>query len=80
MYVSEDGDVWLPDSVVKDKVKRWVLPVEVDGLTGDCMITLPDDLLEVANLKEGDHIEWVPKDNGCYLFRKVTKSLEMDEC
>jgi hypothetical protein len=33
LYVSEDGDVSVPDYVTKkDKVVKWQLPVEVDGL------------------------------------------------
>ena len=59
------------DSRREDKVVKWQLPVEVDGLTGECYIQLPDDLLEAANLKEGDQIEWVDSGNGSYLFRKV---------
>jgi hypothetical protein len=51
------------------KVNKWVLPVEEDG--DDCVITFPDDLLEAANLKEGDQIEWIPQDNGSYLLKKV---------
>jgi hypothetical protein len=72
LYVSEDGDVWIPDSVTKeDKVVKWVLPVEVDGLTGECYIELPDDLLEVANLKEGDTIEWIDRKDGSFEMKKV---------
>ena len=59
------------DSRREDKVVKWQLPVEVDGLTGECYVQLPDDLLEVANIKEGDQIEWVDRGNGSYLFRKV---------
>lgn len=55
----------------KDKVNKWVLPVQVDGLTGDCYINLPDDLLEAANLKEGDQVEWIDLDNGTFEMRKV---------
>jgi hypothetical protein len=54
-----------------DKVVKWQLPVEVDGLSGECYINLPDDLLEAANLKEGDTVEWVDNDNGSYTMRKV---------
>ena len=57
----------------EDKVKKWVLPVEVDGLTGDCFINLPDDLLEAANLKEGDYLEWVDCGDGTHLMKKVQK-------
>ena len=52
-----------------DKVKKWVLPVEEDG--DDCVITFPDDLLEAANLKEGDRIEWIPQNDGSCLLKKV---------
>jgi hypothetical protein len=53
------------------KPNKWILPVELDGLTGDCYIQLPDDLLEVANLKEGDQVEWIPQGNGSYVMKKV---------
>ena len=70
--------------VKEEKVKKWVLPVEeakdVDTDKTDYFVTFPDDLLEAANLKEGDEIEWVDKGDGSYLLRKVTKPLGMDEC
>ena len=70
--------------VKEDKVKKWVLPVEEirDEDTGEdeYCVTFPDDLLEAANLKEGDEIEWVEKGDGSYLLRKVTQPLGMDEC
>jgi hypothetical protein len=68
-YVSEDGDVW-----GKDKVRKWVLPVEVDGLTGDCVVTLPDDLLERVGWVEGDTVEFVSNTNGSFTVKKVVKS------
>jgi len=55
----------------QDKVKKWILPVELDGLTGECYINLPDDLLEVANLKEGDQVEWIDLGGGSFEMRKV---------
>lgn len=54
-----------------DKVVKWQLPVQVDGLTGDCYIELPDDLLEVAGLKEGDTVEWINRNDGTFEMRKV---------
>ena len=35
----------------QDKVVRWQLPVEVDGLSGECYVNLPDDLLEAAGIQ-----------------------------
>jgi hypothetical protein len=63
-----------------EKVKSWVLPTEVDGLTGDVTVNLPDDLLKAANLKEGDQIQWVDNGDGSYKMVKVTEPLKMDEC
>jgi hypothetical protein len=72
LYVSEDGDMRSPDAVVKkDKVVKWQLPVGVDELTGDCYVNFPDDLLEAANLKEGDQVEWIDLNNGSFELRKV---------
>jgi hypothetical protein len=55
----------------QDKVVKWQLPVEVDGLTGDCFIQFPDDLLEVVNLKEGDTVSWIDRKDGSFELRKV---------
>ena len=68
------------EEVKKDKVVRWQLPVEVDGLTGDCFVTFPDDLLESANLVEGDKVTWIDNGNGTFTLRKVTEPLGIDEC
>jgi len=70
VFVSEDGDLY----PVKDKVVKWQLPVQVDGLTGECYINLPDDLLERAGLKEGDMVEWIDRNDGIFEMRKVNGS------
>jgi antitoxin component of MazEF toxin-antitoxin module len=63
----------------KDKVKKWILPVEADGSSGEYFVTFPDDLLEAANLKEGDQVEWVDQGDGSYLLKKVEKQMTYDE-
>ena len=64
--------------------KRWILPVEEvkDEDTDENVycVSFPDDLLEAANLKEGDLVEWVDNEDGTWMIRKVTKPLGMDEC
>lgn len=59
----------------KDKVKKWVLPVEEvrdeDTDKDECCITFPEDLLEAADFKEGDRIEWVDQGDGSYLIKKA---------
>jgi hypothetical protein len=66
------------------KTKKWTLPVEVvrdeDTDKDEYCVTFPDDLLEAANLKEGDEIEWIDLKNGSYQLRKVTKTISPDEC
>jgi len=78
------NDFWeenyYPEEYEKGKVEKWVLPIEVDGPSGEYFVSFPDDLLEAANLKEGDKVEWVDQGDGSYLLRKVTQPLRMDEC
>jgi hypothetical protein len=75
-YTDEELDA-MCDAAENDKVVRWQLPVEEvpDIATGETeyFITLPDDLLEAANLKEGDDVEWVDNDNGTFILRKTKK-------
>ena len=74
-YFKEDG-LWKKS---KDKVVKWILPIEeVD--CDECIINFPDDLLDAANLKEGDEVEWIDQGDGSYLIKKVTKPLGIDEC
>ena len=64
----------------QDKVVKWSLPVEEvkdsDTDETEYFITFPDDLLEAANLKPGDDVEWVDRNDGSFLLRKVTKTEE----
>ena len=66
---------WKDDVIKEDKVVKWQLPVQVDDAAGDAdpiyYVNFPDDLLEAANLKEGDLIEWVDNGNGSYTLRKT---------
>ena len=74
-YFKENGFWRKP----KDKVKKWVLPIEeID--CDECIINFPDDLLEAANLKEGDEIEWIDQGDGSFKMIKVTKPLGIDKC
>ena len=80
-FLSKDRNSNFPgENTIKDKVTKWQLPIEVDGPSGEYFITFPDDLLEAANLKEGDQIEWVDQRDGSYLLRKVTKEIKMEDC
>ena len=54
-----------------DQVNRWVLPVQLDGLTGECYVNLPDDLLERAGLQEGSMVNFIDRGDGSFEMRKV---------
>ena len=64
-YFKENGS-WKKS---KDKVVKWILPVEEDG--DDCVITFPEDLLEQTGWKEGDTLQWIPQDDDSFIMKKV---------
>jgi len=63
------------NKICMDKVKRWILPVEEvkDEDTDENIycVTFPDDLLEAADLKEGDLVEWIDNGDGSFKMVKV---------
>lgn len=75
--MTDDG-FWIPPEK-KDKVMKWQLPVEMDP-SGEYYVLFPDDLLEAANLTEGDKIEWDDNGDGSYTLRKIAEPISMDEC
>ena len=54
-----------------DRVKKWVLPVEVDNITGECFISIPDDLRLSLNWNEGKRLEWVDNYNGSFTLKAI---------
>ena len=68
-------ETYYPEEYKEGKVKKWVLPVEeckdADTEEIEYFVSFPDDLLEAANLKEGDQVEWVDQSDGSYLIKKV---------
>jgi len=57
----------------KDKVVKWHLSVELNESSGECYVSFPDDLLEAANLKEGDAVEWIDNHDGSFKIVKVSE-------
>lgn len=68
--MTADG-FWIKEE--KANKKKWILPVEVDGLSGEYFITFPDDLQQVSGIHEGDQVQWIDNKDGSYTLRKVTK-------
>lgn len=69
---SLEKEIIKADGYSTSEKKTWTLPVEesvVDGVS-DYYISFPDDLLKAANLKEGDTVEWVDRNDGSYELRK----------
>ena len=64
-YFKEDG-YWR-------KPKTWTVKVEMDGLTGDAFIPIPDELLDIVEWNVDDELEWHNQGDGSYIVRKVTK-------
>ena len=78
-YTDEELDAMCDNAAKEDKVVRWQLPVEEDAVNGEYFITFPDDLLEAANLKEGDDVEWIDNNDGSFILKKSVKQLNHDE-
>jgi len=64
-YFKEDG-FWR-------KSKIWTVEIQMDGLTGDAFIPIPDDLSDAVGWNVDDELEWCDNKNGSYILRKVTK-------
>ena len=69
-YTDEELDAMCDAAETKDKVKKWILPVEY--IDDESFVSLPEDLLEAANLKEGDTVNWIDNGNGSFKMIKVT--------
>ena len=70
-YTEEELNAMCDAAEKAEKVKKWILPVEVDGPSAEYFVTFPDDLLEAADLKEGDQVKWIDQGDGSYLLKKV---------
>lgn len=57
---------------------HWTVTVEEaeDG-SGDLVLPLPSDLLEVAGWKEGDTLEWIDNNDGSWIIQKVTNEKDI---
>lgn len=55
--------------VKEEKQNSWILPVE--QVHEDYFVSLPDELLKAANIKESDIMEWIDNGDGSYLLKKV---------
>lgn len=55
-------------------MKTWVVNVEEDE-NGDAYIQLPEEVLQHANLKEGDTVIWTDNKDGSWTLQKKVDDL-----
>jgi hypothetical protein len=49
----------------------WIITVEEDPETGDCILPFPEDFLEQAGWKEGDTLNWHDNGDGSWSLAKI---------
>lgn len=59
------------DAAEQEEKKKWTVPIEVDGPSGEYFITLPDEVLEKVGWSENDELEWIDQKDGSFLLRKI---------
>lgn len=49
---------------------RWTVKIEEDPFTGDLMLPLPPELIELKGWKAGDTLIWIDNGNGTWSIEK----------
>lgn len=52
---------------------NWTVTVEEDPETGDLLLPLPQDFLDMQGWKEGDELEWIDNKDGSWSISKIDK-------
>lgn len=71
-YTDEEIDAMCDAAEEQEKKKTWSVPIEEDE-SGECVITLPDELIKIVRWKENDTVEWTDNKDGSYTLKKVIK-------
>lgn len=53
--------------------KRWEITVEEDPKTGELILPLPKELLDLQGWQEGDELEWIDNGDGSWSLSKSQK-------
>jgi hypothetical protein len=64
-YTEEELNAMCDAAEAKDKVVKWIIPVD-----DDYNITFPEDLLEQTGWKEGDTLQWIDQGDGSFKMIK----------
>lgn len=54
-----------------DETKRWTITAEEDPVTGEIVLPLPQEMLDLQGWKEGDELEWTDNGDGSWTLTKV---------
>lgn len=80
MCVSAKEEVYLISKGYFKENGFWMKPktscvvgVQVDGLSGDAIIPIPDEVADIVGWDLDDELEWIDNKDGSYTLRKVTK-------
>ena len=49
----------------------WTVSIEEDPETGDLILPLPQDMLDLQGWTEGDTLEWIDNKDGSWSLQKV---------
>jgi hypothetical protein len=58
---------------IEELPSRWTIIVEEDPDTGDLILPLPAEMLQIQGWKEGDDLEWTDNKDGSWSLSKVKK-------
>lgn len=53
---------------------QWTVTIEEDPKTGDLILPLPPELLEMQGWKDTDILEWVSNQDGSWTIQKVNSN------
>lgn len=53
-------------------MSQWTVTIEEDPDTGDLILPLPQELLDLQMWKEGDTLEWIDNKDGSWSIQKAT--------
>jgi hypothetical protein len=56
--------------MTQEETKTWEITVETDPETGELILPLPPELIELQGWKDGDELEWVDEGDGKYILQK----------
>jgi hypothetical protein len=52
-------------------INMWTITVEEDPTTGELILPLPKDMLQLQGWTEGDTLEWIDNKDGTWCIQKV---------